>query len=181
MEKSTVFDLRTKSTVIDTRFRVCSITFLERGQDEIVRAIEKRIAEFTFLPVEHGEGLQVLRFEVGQKFGPHFDFYLNDYNIRNEGQRMVTVVMYLSDVEEGGDTVFPSAKGIYSDVRWRSAFSECGKRGLSVKPKTGDALVFWNIKPDGTSDDSSLHGECPVIKGTKWTATKWIHDKEYKE
>jgi hypothetical protein len=26
---------------------------------------------------------------------------------------------------------------------------------------------------DGTFDHKSLHGSCPVIKGEKWSATKW--------
>jgi len=44
----------------------------------------------------------------------------------------------------------------------------------SVKPRKGDALLFFNLKPDGTTDSVSLHGGCPVIKGEKWSATKWI-------
>jgi prolyl 4-hydroxylase len=37
--------------------------------------------------------------------------------------------------------------------------SECAKRGLSVKPKMGDALLFWSLRPDGSEDPTSLHGE----------------------
>nr|CAB3464884.1 unnamed protein product [Digitaria exilis] len=43
-----------------------------------------------------------------------------------------------------------------------------------VKPRKGDALLFFNLKPDGATDSVSLHGGCPVIKGEKWSATKWI-------
>ena len=32
-----------------------------------------------------------------------------------------------------------------------------------------------SLKPNGELDDSSLHGSCPVTKGEKWSATKWIH------
>lgn len=63
-----------------------------------------------------------------------------------------------SDVEEGGETVFPSAKGNISAVPWWNELSECGKEGLSVKPKMGDALLFWSMKPDASLDASSLHG-----------------------
>ncbi|KVI02929.1 Prolyl 4-hydroxylase, alpha subunit [Cynara cardunculus var. scolymus] len=86
----------------------------------------------------------------------------------------------MSDVEEGGETVFPSAKGNISAVSWWNQLSECGKDGLSVKPKMGDALLFWSMKPDASLDPSSLHGGCPVIKGNKWSSTKWIHVDEYK-
>ncbi|KAL0424903.1 UNVERIFIED_CONTAM: putative prolyl 4-hydroxylase 10 [Sesamum radiatum] len=179
MEKSTVVDSETGKSK-DSRVRTSSGTFLARGRDKIVQRIEKRIADFTFLPVEHGEGLQILHYEVGQKYEPHYDYFLDEFNTQNGGQRVATVLMYLSDVEEGGETVFPAAKGNFSSVPWWNELSECGKGGLSVKPKMGDALLFWSMKPDATLDPSSLHGGCPVIKGNKWSSTKWIRIHDYK-
>ncbi|KAL8198028.1 hypothetical protein R6Q57_029917 [Mikania cordata] len=206
MEKSAVVDNETGKSV-DSRVRTSSGTFLARGFDETIRTVEKRIANFTFMPVENGEGLQVLHYEVGQKYEPHFDYFLDPFNAKNGGQRMATVLMYLlvmflfffllnsscicnhpidilllysSDVEEGGETVFPAAKGNISEVSWGNELSECGKDGLSVEPKMGDALLFWSMKPDASLDPSSLHGGCPVIKGNKWSSTKWIHVDEYK-
>lgn len=178
MEKSTVVDSATGKSK-DSRVRTSSGTFLKRGRDKIIRNIEKRIADFTFMPVDHGEGLQILHYEVGQKYEPHFDYFLDEYNTKNGGQRIATILMYLSDVEEGGETVFPAAKGNYSSVPWWNELSECGKKGLSVKPRMGDALLFWSMKPDATLDPSSLHGGCPVIKGNKWSSTKWIRVNEY--
>ncbi|XP_028794259.1 probable prolyl 4-hydroxylase 3 [Neltuma alba] len=67
--------------------------------------------------------------------------------------------MYLSDVEEGGETVFPAARANFSSVPWWDDLSECGKKGLSVKPKMGDALLFWSMRPDASLDPASLHGE----------------------
>ncbi|CAN4109802.1 unnamed protein product [Withania somnifera] len=178
MKKSSVVDSATgKST--DSRVRTSSGTFLDRGQDKVVRTIEKRIADFTFIPVEHGEGLQILHYEVGQKYEPHYDYFSDKFNTQHGGQRIATVLMYLSDVEEGGETVFPAAKGNFSAVPWWNELSECGKGGLSVKPKMGDALLFWSMKPDATLDPSSLHGGCPVIKGNKWSSTKWMRVHEY--
>ncbi|KAJ4964796.1 hypothetical protein NE237_016645 [Protea cynaroides] len=159
MEKSTVVDSTTGKSK-DSRVRTSSGTFLRRGQDKIIRDIEKRIADFTFIPVEHGEGLQILHYEVGQKYESHYDYFLDDFNTRNGGQRIATVLMYLSDVEEGGETVFPAAKANFSSVPWWNELSECGKEGLSVKPKMGDALLFWSMSPDATLDPSSLHGGC---------------------
>uniref|UniRef100_A0A803MBE2 procollagen-proline 4-dioxygenase n=1 Tax=Chenopodium quinoa TaxID=63459 RepID=A0A803MBE2_CHEQI len=161
------------------RVRTSSGTFLARGRDKIIRTIEQRIADFTFLPVDHGEGLQVLHYEVGQRYEPHFDYFLEDYSTANGGQRIATVLMYLSDVEEGGETVFPSAKGNISAVPYWNELSKCGKEGLSVKPNRGDALLFWSMKPDASLDPLSLHGGCPVIKGNKWSATKWIRVNAY--
>ncbi|KAJ8762163.1 hypothetical protein K2173_007317 [Erythroxylum novogranatense] len=179
MKKSTVIDSKTGKSV-DSRVRTSSGMFLSRGQDQIVQAIEKRIADFTFIPVENGESLQILHYEIGQKYEPHYDFFLDDFNTRHGGQRTATVLMYLSDVEEGGETVFPSAKANFSSVPWWNDLSKCGKQGLSLKPKMGDALLFWSTTPDASLDPSSLHGSCPVIKGNKWSATKWMHLLEYK-
>ncbi|XP_043711987.1 probable prolyl 4-hydroxylase 3 isoform X2 [Telopea speciosissima] len=179
MEKSTVVDSATGKSK-DSRVRTSSGTFLRRGRDKIIRDIEKRIADFTFIPVEHGEGLQILHYEVGQKYEPHYDYFLDEFNTKNGGQRIATVLMYLSDVEEGGETLFPGSKANFSSVPWWNELSECGKKGLSVKPRMGDALLFWSMRPDATLDPSSLHGGCPVISGNKWSSTKWLHINEYK-
>ncbi|XP_030524066.1 probable prolyl 4-hydroxylase 10 [Rhodamnia argentea] len=179
MHKSTVVDSATGKSK-DSRVRTSSGTFLKRGRDKIIRDIEKRIADFTFIPAEHGEGLQILHYEVGQKYEPHYDYFVDEYSTKNGGQRIATILMYLSDVEEGGETVFPAAKGNFSAVPWWNELSDCGKEGLSVKPKMGDALLFWSMKPDGVLDESSLHGGCPVIKGNKWSSTKWLRVHEYK-
>ncbi|GMN35869.1 hypothetical protein TIFTF001_005591 [Ficus carica] len=178
MVKSTVVDSKTGKSK-DSRVRTSSGMFLRRGRDKIVKDIEKRIADFTFIPVEHGEGLQVLHYEVGQKYDAHFDYFLDEFNTKNGGQRLATLLMYLSDVEEGGETVFPAAKGNFSSLPYWNDLSECAKQGLAVKPKRGDALLFWSMRPDATLDPSSLHGGCPVIKGNKWSSTKWMHVEEY--
>ncbi|KAF8019679.1 hypothetical protein BT93_G0388 [Corymbia citriodora subsp. variegata] len=179
ISKSTVVDGATGKSK-DSGVRTSMGMFLSRGQDKIVRAIEKRIADFTHIPVEHGEGIQILQYGHGQKYDAHHDYFSDPFNTRNGGQRMATMLMYLSDVEEGGETVFPAANANFSAVPWWNELSECGKQGLSVKPKMGNAVLFWSMKPDGTLDPASLHGACPVIKGTKWSAPKWMHVKEYK-
>ncbi|KAF5769015.1 putative procollagen-proline 4-dioxygenase [Helianthus annuus] len=183
MKKSTVID-KIKGEIEDKWFRTGYITNLERGQDETIGAIEKRIADLTFLPVEYGEGFEVLRYEVGQKFVIHHDYPIGEHFTKDGGHTVATIVIYLSDVEEGGEEVFPLAKGNISALAcWNGKYTTHdgkGGGGLSVKPKMGDALLFWNIKPDGTMDLSSLYGGCPVIKGSKWSATKGIHFKEFK-
>ncbi|MCO5587165.1 hypothetical protein L7F22_041112 [Adiantum nelumboides] len=179
MVKSTVVDSATGRSK-DSRVRTSSGTFLVRGQDKIIREVEKRIADFTFIPVEQGEGIQILHYEVGQKYEAHYDYFHDHFNTHNGGQRIATLLMYLSDVEAGGETVFPSAKVNSSSIPYSNDRSECGRSGLSVKPQLGDALLFWSMKPDATPDASSLHGGCPVISGNKWSATKWMRMHEYK-
>lgn len=64
-----------------------------------------------------------------------------------------------SDVEDGGETVFPASTTNSSSSPFYNELSECAKGGISVKPKMGDALLFWSMKPDGSVDPTSLHGD----------------------
>ncbi|KAL6581837.1 putative prolyl 4-hydroxylase 4 [Orobanche minor] len=146
-------------------------------QDPIVSGIEDKIATWTFLPKENGEDIQVLRYEPGQKYDPHYDYFTDKVNIARGGHRIATVLLYLTDVEKGGETVFPSAE---ESPRRRSVstdkyLSDCGKQGPSVKPRKGDALLFFSLYPNAVPDPASLHAGCPVDEGEKWSATKWIH------
>ena len=50
---------------------------------------------------------------------------------------------------------------------------------MAVKPKKGDALLFYSLKPSGQVDPKSLHAGCPVISGDKWSATKWLRVGQY--
>lgn len=81
--------------------------------------------------------------------------------------------MYLSDVEEGGETMFPYENGSNMDIEYN--YFDC--IGLTVKPQQGDGLLFYSLLTNGTIDQTSLHGSCPVIKGEKWVATKWLRDQ----
>ncbi|KAJ4834106.1 putative prolyl 4-hydroxylase 4, partial [Turnera subulata] len=138
--------------------RTSSGMFIPKYKDPIVAGIEEKIASWTFLPKENGEDIQVLRYEEGQKYEPHHDYFVDKVNIVRGGHRMATVLMYLTDVQKGGETVFPSAeepprrKGASVN---REDLSECAKKGIA--------------------DPLSLHGGCPVLEGEKWSATKWIH------
>lgn len=64
---------------------------------QIISAIERRISHISFLPVENGEGIQILHYVDGEKYDPHHDFFHDNINTRPEdgGQRIATVLMYL--------------------------------------------------------------------------------------
>ena len=57
---------------------------------------------------------------------------------------------------------------------------QCAQRGPSVRPHTGEAILFWSTKVDGKEDHAALHASCPVTRGEKWTATKWMHGTPFK-
>ena len=53
------------------------------------------------------EEFQVIHYEVSQEYRPHYDSYdmLNEHGRLNTvrgGNRLITVLLYLSDVDEGG-------------------------------------------------------------------------------
>eukprot|EP01018_Ginkgo_biloba_P010547 Gb_15390 [translate_table: standard] len=177
LEKSMVADNESGKSVM-SEIRTSSGMFLNKYQDEIVTRIEDRIAAWTFLPKENGEALQILHYELGEKYEPHFDFFNDKANQALGGHRIATVLMYLSNVVKGGETIFPHAEGKDSQLK-DDSWSDCAKRGYAVKPNKGDALLFFSLHPDVTTDEFSLHGSCPVIEGEKWSATKWIHVRSF--
>ncbi|KAL8545877.1 hypothetical protein ACS0TY_005843 [Phlomoides rotata] len=175
LEKSMVAD-NESGEALEAEERTSSGMFLSKAQDEIVSNIEARVAAWSFLPQENAEPLQILRYEHGQKYEPHVDYFADEYNIEKGGHRMATVLMYLSNVNKGGETVFPEAND--RQVKGDD-WSDCAKQGKAVKPRKGDALLFFSLHPNATTDPSSLHGSCPVIEGEKWAATKWIHMRSF--
>lgn len=133
-----------------------------RGQNELVERIERRLACLVNWPYEFGEGLQILRYRNGAEYLPHYDYFDPIYPgtakiTKDAGNRVGTIVIYLATPEEGGYTVFP-------DV------------GLSIASRKGSA-VFFAYEPNTAS--KSLHGGQPVTKGTKYVATKWLRERKF--
>ncbi|KMT17166.1 hypothetical protein BVRB_2g040760 [Beta vulgaris subsp. vulgaris] len=177
LEKSMVAD-NDSGESIPSEVRTSSGMFLKKSQDDVVARIEGRIAAWSFLPPENGEAMQVLRYELGQKYEPHFDYFHDKVNQQLGGHRIATVLMYLSNVEKGGETIFPNSEGKLQQPK-NDSWSDCAKGGYAVRPYKGDALLFFSLHPDATTDSLSLHGSCPVIEGEKWSATKWIHVRSF--
>lgn len=166
---STVVDANTGKG-IKSDVRTSSGMFLshEERKYPMIHAIEKRISVYSQIPIENGELMQVLRYEKNQYYRPHHDYFSDTFNLKRGGQRIATMLMYLGDNVEGGETHFPSAG---------SDECSCGgklTKGLCVKPVKGNAVLFWSMGLDGQSDPDSVHGGCPVLAGEKWSATKWM-------
>ncbi|KAL2512094.1 putative prolyl 4-hydroxylase 9 [Abeliophyllum distichum] len=169
--------LRKGETAESTKgIRTSSGTFISASDDStgVLDIVERKIARATMIPRSHGEAFNVLRYEIGQRYVAHYDaFNPAEYGQRSS-QRIASFLVYLSDVEEGGETMFPYENGANMGVGYD--YKRC--IGLKVKPRQGDGLLFYSLFPNGTIDKTSLHGSCPVIKGEKWVATKWINDQE---
>ncbi|XP_038976009.1 probable prolyl 4-hydroxylase 7 [Phoenix dactylifera] len=127
---------------------------------------------------KNAEPMQVLHYEKDQKYVPHVDYFTDKSNIERGGHRLATVLMYLSDVKKGGETIFPAAEGGLSQLK-DETWSNCARTGYAVKPNQGDALLFFSLHVNATTDTRSLHGSCPVIEREKWSATKWIHVRSF--
>jgi len=154
--------LHTSTVVADTggnalhESRTSSGMFFTRGELPLVKAIEQRLSKLVGIDEDYGEGLQVLRYEVGQEYKPHQDYFDKP---GEHGQRTTTILLYLNTPEEGGGTVFPDA-------------------GILVQATQGNALVFEYPIADGVLS-KTLHGGAPVTKGVKWAATKWFRDRPF--
>ncbi|GAX79135.1 hypothetical protein CEUSTIGMA_g6575.t1 [Chlamydomonas eustigma] len=155
--------------------RTSAGTFLMRNQDSVITAIEQRLALWSHLPASFQEDMQVLRYGPTNKYGPHLDGL----------GRVMSVLIYLVEPEEGGETAFPESNGwLHPELgeATQGPFSPCAQGHVALKPKTGDALMFYDLKPNyKDADDDSTHTGCPVIKGVKWNAVKWIHGVPYNE
>jgi len=164
LRKSAVVDAQSGDHV-DHHARSSHGTFFARGEHDDATRIERRLARLTQWPEDHAEGLQILRYEVGQEYRPHFDWF--DANnpgsakhLERGGQRLATFVLYLTDVEAGGGTIFPTL-------------------GLEVFPRRGAGVFFADVDEWGRPDSATLHGGSPVITGTKIIATYWQRERRY--
>ncbi|REB11614.1 2OG-Fe(II) oxygenase [Sporosarcina sp. BI001-red] len=137
----------------ENELRTSSSMFIEESENLIVARIEKRIEAVMNIPIEHGEGLQILQYKPGQEYRAHHDFFSSTSKVTNN--RISTLIMYLNDVEQGGETFFPHLN-------------------FSVSPKKGMAVYFEYFYNDPTLNDITLHGGAPVEIGEKWVATQWM-------
>ncbi|QTD42765.1 2OG-Fe(II) oxygenase [Sporosarcina sp. Te-1] len=141
------------TTHAENELRTSSGMFIEESENEVVSRIERRIATIMNIPIEHGESLQILRYTPGQQYKAHYDYFSSTSKVTNN--RISTLVMYLNDVDEGGETFFPQLN-------------------FSVTPKKGMAVYFEYFYNDQTLNELTLHGGAPVIAGEKWVATQWM-------
>jgi prolyl 4-hydroxylase len=143
--------------------RTSSGAALARGGSTLISRIEQRIAALLNWPVDHGEALQILRYEVGQEYKPHYD-YVDPAQpgaapfLARGGQRVASLVMYLNTPQDGGATNFP-------DI------------GLEVAAIKGNAVFFSYDRPQPSTQ--TLHGGMPVRAGEKWVATKWLRERPH--
>lgn len=164
LKPSTVVDPQTGADTV-AEYRNSEGMFFRPGENDLVTRLDQRLSQIVGMPVENGEGLQVLRYGPGGHTAPHFDFLIpsnsaNLASINRSGQRVATLMVYLNDVPRGGETVFPQA-------------------GLCVCPRGGNAVCFEYGNSRQQLDTRSLHAGLPVIEGEKWAVTKWMRSRRF--
>ena len=131
--------------------------------DVVLTLAAARMAMASGLRLETFEPPNVLNYQVGQQYRPHYDFLdpaapaLAD-TLARQGQRTATFLAYLNDDYAGGETAFP-------ELDWR------------FSGQAGDALLFFNVDDAGQPIRRSLHAGLPPAAGEKWLLSQWIRDR----
>jgi prolyl 4-hydroxylase len=159
---------RRPSTIADSNgdyaFRTSETCDLA-SDDAMVMELKRRIIALTGLPPENGEPMQGQRYEIGQEFKAHTDYFEPsgaDYDkyCSVTGQRTWTAMLYLNPVEAGGATRFKAIDKI-------------------VQPETGKLLVWNNMRVNGTPNPSTLHHAMKVRAGLKYVITQWFRERPW--
>jgi len=151
-----------KTGDLDKKYRLSKTCWIENKEDPLVEKIADISVYMTKIPRENQEALQVAKYDINGKFDSHYDccVYNDKEKCRimngNAGERRSTLMIYLNDDFEGGETEFE-------------------KIGLKIKPEKGKAILFWSTDDNGKMIENSLHRGNKVTKGTKMICTKWSH------
>jgi prolyl 4-hydroxylase len=160
----------TETGAFESDVRTSSNAWLPRSLNHITETLFRRAADVLQIDEKRlqrsdsAEDMQVVHYQDGQRYDAHHDWGVSGY----PESRYLTLLLYLSDMESpnaGGETSFPKADG---------------GRGIKVHPGKGNAVLFYNLLPDGNGDDLALHAALPVWIGEKWLANFWVWDPKIK-
>ncbi|XP_022212309.2 prolyl 4-hydroxylase subunit alpha-2-like [Drosophila obscura] len=124
-----------------------------------LESLNRRMEHMTGLSLNRSESWIITNYGIGGFFGLHKDYFDEIEEELRGDNRLYTIQIFLSNVSQGGHTVFPQLE-------------------VSVKPQAGSSLVFYNLLDSLEGDPRTSHFACPVLDGDKWIATKWLSAKE---
>ncbi|MES2605500.1 MAG: 2OG-Fe(II) oxygenase [Pseudomonadota bacterium] len=144
----------------DKYFRTSKTCDLSVDADEWIQQLDHRIANYMGIEPERSEGIQGQHYQVGEEFKVHTDYFqpnTPEYEkfAGARGQRTWTFMIYLNDVEAGGETTFPRIP-------------------LTIEPKKGMAVAWNSLYPDGAVNPDTAHWAKPLVRGEKTIVTKWF-------
>lgn len=145
----------------DKEFRTSKTAYFENGNN-LHYNFEKKMDTFISLPNDSAESTQIQVYDIGNQFKEHYDYFHPgvDDEFLVDGQRTWTFMVYLNDVEEGGETKFT-------------------RLNKTIKPKKGTAVIWCNLDDNGVPDEDMLHTGTPVRKGQKHITTRWYRDNTF--
>ncbi len=158
---------RLGSNTISAR-RTGSVGWVKHDETPVVAGVVGRVGELVGIPINHAESLQIVHYGVEQEYQAHYDAWdiMSDKGrekTRVGGNRAVTALIYLNDVEGGGGTGFP-------------------KLDLEVDPKPGRICIFHDlIAGRSNRHRDALHGGLPVTAGEKWACNLWFRERPYQK
>ena len=141
--------------------RTSSTSNLDPKNTNVI-TIHKKIADRLGLDLKKGEDLQGQKYEAGQFFKEHNDYFSGDAydkHCLHSGNRTFTFMIYLNDDFEGGGTYFP-------------------KLETTIKPETGKAVI-WENTIDGEPQPNTMHEGTTIAKGVKYIITSWWRENEW--
>ena len=132
--------------------------------DPVVKRLEDQISSYLGIELARSETSQGQYYEVGNQFKAHTDWFSRDTDewesfATDKGQRTWTFMIYLNNVEEGGET-------------------EYVELGFPIKPKQGMGIIWNNMDIEGRDVQATKHWGKPPIKGEKFVITKWFREYE---
>lgn len=143
-------------------YRISKSSWIKSEMDSIVAKIYKKVSKITDLDTRSYEPLQIANYGLAGQYEPHYD-HASEKKPRRfamyGGNRLATMLIYLTDVEKGGSTVF----------------TKTGP-GVTIKPKKGTGVFWFNLLRNGKSNAKTEHAACPVVIGQKWVSNIWIHE-----
>ena len=153
------------------------------GSDEaLVSAAIRRISSLLRIGPSHSEPMQVVHYNMSE----YYFYHLDNGELTPRDPRTVTALFYLNDGFGGGHTNFPLAEP-HAEPSARAGdilrrFGPCQTtHGLSVKPRVGDVLLFYNTQPNSlTNDFWPWHASCEITSGEKWAANLWFHAQRHR-
>jgi hypothetical protein len=133
------------------------------GSELIHLLVQRRMEAACGVPLHNMEATAVLHYAVGEEIRNHFDFVnpsISNYDeeIRRNGQRVLTFLVYLNDDYEGGETEFVEL-------------------GIVHRGRRGEGLYFVNALENGAPDTRSEHAGRPPTAGEKWVVSQFVRNR----
>jgi prolyl 4-hydroxylase len=141
-----------------------SQTYWLKKDDPVAQKIIKKVCSIDGHSIEQAEDIQIVKYEPSGYYNEHHDSCCDNLDECKEfvkdGNRIVTMVIYLNDEFEGGATRFP-------------------KLNKNFKPKKYSGILFYPMNKNGDKcHEKSLHAGMPITKGEKYIANVWLRDKK---